>query len=342
MKKIIFTAACLCLFISANAQPKSSYKIANKIKVEGDGGWDYLLADELADRLYISHGTMVQIIDTKKNELIGTIPDTKGVHGITLAHDLNKGFISNGKDTSVTVFDIKTLKTITKVKISSINPDAILYDKFSQKVFIYNGRSKNATVIDAKTDKVVETIPLEGKPEFSVTDLAGKIYVNIEDKNLLTVINATTLKVEQNWPITGGEEPTGLALDNKTHRLFTVCGNKVMVVMDALNGKIIATLPIGDGCDGVAFDTELKRAYSSNGEGTITVVQEENETNFKVIETVQTQKGARTITVNSKTHHVYLSVGEYDEAPAPTVENPRARPKVKSGSFVILDVELIK
>ncbi|HEX7413766.1 MAG TPA: YncE family protein, partial [Bacteroidia bacterium] len=161
-------------------------------------------------------------------------------------------------------------------------------------------------------------------------------------KNVLTVINASTLKVEANWAITGGEEPTGLALDNKTHRLFTVCGNKVMIIMDATIGKVIATLPIGDGCDGVAFDTELKRAYSSNGEGTITVVQEENENTFKVLETIPTQKGARTICVNSKTHHLYLPAGEYEEAPPATKENPRPRPKVKAGSFVIIDIESVK
>jgi YVTN family beta-propeller protein len=342
MKKIVLTLSVLLTFVALQAQTKSNYKIATKIKAAGEGGWDYLIADEPSDRLFVSHGMMVQVIDTKTNEVIGTIADTKGVHGITLAYDLNKGFISCGRDSSVTVFDLKTLATIGKIKITGVNPDAILYDAFSKKVFVYNGRSKNATVIDAKTDKVVETIALEGKPEFSVTDLAGKIYVNIEDKNLVTVINATTLKVEANWPITGGDEPTGLALDNTTHRLFTVCGNKLMVIMDAANGKVIASLPIGDGCDGVAFDKELKRAYSSNGEGNMTVVQEENENSFKVVETVETQRGARTICANSKTHHVYLSAGEYDEAPAPTTENPHPRPKVKSGTFVVLDIEYKK
>jgi YVTN family beta-propeller protein len=340
MKKIFFiisVSTCVVL----NAQTKSEYKIADKIKAEGEGGWDYLIADEQTNRLFVSHGSMVQVIDTKVNKVIGTIPDTKGVHGITLAHDLNKGFISNGKDTSVTVFDLKTLQTLGKIKITGVNPDAILYDNFSKKVFVYNGRSKNATVIDAKTDKVVETIALEGKPEFSVTDLAGKIYVNIENKNTITVINATSLKVEANWAITGGEEPTGLALDNKTHRLFTVC-DKLMVIMDAANGKVISSLSIGEGCDGVAFDPELKRAYSSNGEGTVTVVQEENENTFKVIETIQTQKGARTICLNSKTHHLYLSAGEYDEVSAPTQDNPRPRAKIKTGSFVVLDIEYKK
>jgi DNA-binding beta-propeller fold protein YncE len=321
---------------------QSQYTMAPKIKLEGEGGWDYLVADEKTDRLFVSHATVVQVVDTKTKQLVGTIPDTKGVHGIALAHDLGKGFISNGRDTSVSVFDLKTLKTLATVKITGINPDAILYDAFSKRVFVYNGRSKNATVLDAKTDQVVGTIALEGKPEFSVSDGKGKVYVNIEDKNLVTVINPNTLKVETSWPITGGEEPTGLALDRETNRLFTVCGNKVMVVMDASNGKVVSSLPIGDGCDGVAFDPSLKRAYSSNGEGTVTVVQEENGTTFKVLETITTQKGARTICVNPVTHHIYLPVAEYEEAPAPTTENPRQRPKVKGGTFSVLDLEPVK
>ena len=342
MKRILIVLSA-CLTCASFAQSTPQYKIAEKIKVEGEGGWDYLIADETSDRLFISHGTVVQVLNTKTKKTEATIPDTKGVHGIALAHDLNKGFISNGRDTSVTVFDLKTLQTLGKIKITGINPDAILYDKFSKKVFVYNGRSKNATVIDAKTDKVLETIALEGKPEFSVTDENGKIYVNIEDKNQVTVINATTLKIEGTWPITGGEEPTGLALDNKTHRLFTVCGNKVMVVMDAINGKVITSAPIGDGCDGVAFDAALKRVYSSNGEGTVTVIQQENENTYKVLETISTQKGARTICVNAKSHHIYLPAAEYEEAPSePATGGQQKRPKVKTGSFVIIDVEPVK
>jgi YVTN family beta-propeller protein len=341
MKKTILIFGLIALSSISLAQTK--YKIASKVKVEGDGSWDYLVADELADKLFVSHGSVVQVIDLKQGKVIHSIPDTKGVHGIALAHDLKKGFISCGRDSSITVFDYETLKTINKIKIGGANPDAILYDAFSHKVFVYNGRSNNATVIDAKTEKEIATIPLEGKPEFSVTDEKGTIYVNIEDKNIITLINATTLKVEKSYSIIGGEEPTGLALDNVTHRLFTVCGNKKMIVMDAQNGKIIATLPIGDGCDGVAFDKELKCIYASNGEGNITVVKEEDANTFKIIETIETQKGARTISVNSKTHHIYTPTSEYEAAPTEaTKDNPRKRPKVKSDSFVIFDIELIK
>ncbi len=341
MKKTILIISLIALASIALCQTK--YKIANKLKAEGDGGWDYLVSDESSDKLFVSHGTVVQVIDVKQGKVVHTIPDTKGVHGIALAHDLKKGFISCGRDSSVTVFDYETLKTINKIKITGVNPDAILYDAFSQKVFVYNGRSNNATVIDAKTEKEIATIPLDGKPEFSVTDGKGTIYVNIEDKNIITLINSKTLKVEKSYTITGGDEPTGLALDNITHRLFTVCGNKKMIVIDAQNGAVIATLPIGDGCDGVGFDKDLKCIYASNGEGNITVVKEEDANTYKVIETIETQKGARTISVNSKTHHIYTPSAEFEAAPTEaTQDNPRKRPKMKPDSFVIFDIEPVK
>jgi YVTN family beta-propeller protein len=313
------------------------YKVVNKFPVPGEGGWDYLVSDPETGRLFISHGTVVNVIDEKTGKLLGTIPDTKGVHGIALAHDLNKGFISNGRDSSVTVFDLKTLATITKVTVTGKNPDAILYDPFSHKVFAFNGRSKNATVIDAKTNSVVATIPLDGKPEFAASNEKGKVFVNIEDKNKITVINTNSLTVEGNWPIAPGEEASGLAIDLKNNRLFTVC-DKRMVILDAENGKVVTTVTIGDGPDAAGFDPELKRAYSSNGEGNITVVQEVNANEFKVIETVPTKKGARTMALDTKTHHIYLSASDYGDKPAATADNPHPRPEIKSGSFVILDV----
>ena len=339
MKRTIFIISCAALIISSSSLiAQSNYKIANKIHVEGEGGWDYLNVDEVNGTIFVSHATVAQAIDIKTGKLVGTIPDTKGIHGIAIANDLNKGFTSNGRDSSVTVFNLKTFEVITKIQVTGQNPDAILYDPYSQKVFTFNGRSNNSTVIDAKENKVVATIPLDGKPEFSATDGKGKIFVNIEDKSVINVINASTLKVEQHWPIAPGEEPSGLALDNQNHRLFSVCGNKLMVVIDAETGKVITTLPIGDRCDGVAFDPELKRAYSSNGEGSITVVQEENSNSFKVLETIVTQPGAKTIAVNKTTHHLYLTTAEY--VSAPTADN--RRPPVKPDSFVILDIETLK
>jgi len=296
--------------------------------------------DEAASRLYISHGNELNVVDITTIKVIGTIPDTKGVHGIALAKDLDKGFISNGRDTSVTIIDLKTLKFIAKVKVTGNNPDAIIYDSLSHKVFTFNGRSSNSTVIDAKTNKVIGTIKLTGKPEFPVNDLAGKIYVNIEDKNSISVINVNTLKVEHTWSVVPGESPSGLAIDLKNKRLFSVCENKLMVVVDYITGKVITTLKIGEGVDGVSFDPGLNRAYSSNGEGTMTVVQEKDVNTFTVLENVSTQKGARTITVNTKTHKLYLPTAEYGEAPAATAQSPHTRAAVKPGTFEVIEIGL--
>lgn len=340
MKKLNFIIASMVVATNFYGQvAPTEYKITKKINTGGDKGWDYLIVDEPTQRLFVSHGTVTQVVDIKKGILLNTIQDTKGVHGIAIANDLNKGFISNGKDTSVTVFDLKTLDIITKTKITGLNPDAILYDEFSHHVFVYNGKTDNATVIDAKTNKVVETIKLTGKPEFSVTDGKGKIYVNIEDKNSITCINATTLKVENNWSITPGDEPTGLAIDIENHRLFAVCGNKMMVVVNSDDGKIITTVPIGDGCDGVIFNEVKKHIVTSNGDGTLTVIKQENANKYSVIETLTTQKGARTIALDKTTNQLFLPTAEYGETPAVTTENPYPRPSIKPNSFVILVVE---
>jgi DNA-binding beta-propeller fold protein YncE len=346
MKKLFllfsFLLAVCFMNILTGQGTQSQYKIVSKFKLPGTGGWDYLNVDEATGRLYVSHATMVVVVDLKTGQVAGTINDTPGVHGIAIAPDLNKGFISCGRSASVVVFDLKTLAVLTTITGTGQNPDAIMFDQFSQKVFTFNGGSANSTVIDAKTNTIVATIALEGKPEFPVSDGKGKIYVNIEDKSLITLINATTLKTEKSWSIAPGEEPSGLALDNETHRLFSVCSNKLMVVVDALDGHVITTLPIGDGCDGVKFDPTLKRAYSSNGEGTMTVVQEVSKDSFKVLETVPTMPGARTLAVDTKTHHIYLPSAEYNPAPAATTENPRPRRTMKPDSFAVLDIAYLK
>jgi YVTN family beta-propeller protein len=345
MKKILIFTGCLIMMscsIFVKAQTSSPlYRIANKFHVEGDGGWDYLNVDESTGRIFISHSLVVNVIDEKDGKLIGTIPDTKGVHGIAIAKDLNKAFISNGRDSSVTIIDLTTLAFITKVSVTGQNPDAIIYDPFSHNVFVYNGRTANSTVIDGSANKVVTTIKLDGKPENSVSDGKGKVYVNIEDKSEISLINSKTNQVEQTWSIAPGEEASGLALDNETHRLFAVCSNKLMIVMDALTGKVITSLPIGNGSDGAAFDPGLKRAYSSNGEGTLTVVQEISPDEFKVLENVPTQQGARTITVDKKTHHIFMSTAEF-EAAAPSAGNTNRRPPMKPGTFMVLDIAPIK
>jgi YVTN family beta-propeller protein len=335
MKKIVTIILISFSFISCISQ---EYKVSKKIKIVGNEGWDYLAVDEVNQHLFVSHGSVVNVIDLISDQTIATIPDTKGVHGIAIANDLNKAFITDGKDNSVTIVDLKTFKLIEKVSIEGQKPDAVLYDKFSQKVFTYNANSNDATVLDAVTNKVVKTIPLGGKPEFSVTNAKGLIYVNIEDKNEIKTIDTNTLKVTATWSIAPGDEPSGLAIDLETNRLFSVCGNKLMIVVDASNGKIIKTLPIGDGCDGVAFDPKKKLVFSSNGEGTITVVKEQNAKSFSVLETVKTQKGARTIAINKTTGTLYLSTADFGAKPKATIENPSPRASIAPDSFVVLVV----
>lgn len=355
MKKITIFLSCVFLLGIGAFLPKGSrqagpnaqtaapeYRIVNKFNLPGETFWDYLSIDASTGRLFVSRGTMVQVVDAKDGKLIGTILDTKGVHGIALAIDLNKGYTSNGADSSVTVFDMSTLKVITKMAVTGRNPDAILYDPYTQRVFTCNGRTSNSTVIDAKTDSVVGTIPLSGRPEYSVTDGRGKIYINIEDKSQIDEIDPLAMKVENVWPLGPGESPSGLAIDARNQILFSVCHNKLMVVMNALNGRVITTLPIGERVDGAAFDPELMRAYSSNGDGTLTIVQEGSKDSSRVIENLNTQVGARTITVDVNTHHLYLPTAEFNPPPAATADNPHPRPTVKPNSFVVLDVAPVK
>jgi YVTN family beta-propeller protein len=338
MKKIIIS---LLIIASVSSSYSQTYKVSKKISISGDEGWDYLAVDEVNQHLFVSHGSVVNVVDLKSNKTITTIPDTKGVHGIAIANDLNKAFISNGKDNSVTIVNLKTFELIDKVTIESQKPDAILYDQFSKKVLTYNANSNDATVIDATTNKVIKTIPLGGKPEFSVTNSKGLIYVNIEDKNEIKTIDANKLEVTATWSIAPGDEPSGLAIDLETNRLFSVCGNNLMVIVDASNGKLIKTLPIGEGCDGVVFDANKKLAFSSNGDGTITVVKEENANDFKVLQTVKTQKGARTIALNKTTHQLYLPTADFGTKPEPTKDNPKPRASLMSKSFVVLVVKII-
>jgi len=325
--------------LTVQAKTGSNYKIANKIHLEGDGGWDYLYSDDATSMLYVSHGTVVQVIDETTGKFVGTISGMKGVHGIAIVSDLGKGYISSGRDTLITVFDTKTLNIITRFQASGLGPDAIYYDSFSKKVFTCNGKSKNLSVIDPASDKVIATILVDGKPEGCVSDGKGNVYINFEKESKICQINATTFKQENVWPLAPGEGPTGLALDNETHRLFSAC-DKLLVIVDAETGKIVSTVPIGDNADGAAFDPERKCVYTSNGEGTMTVVKEENKDSFKVLENFKTQKGAKTIAVNLKTHHIYLSTA--DLKGADDDDNPKAKPKIVPNTFVVLDLEPIK
>ena len=339
MKNLLSLFALLLLICiqSANAQT-ATYHIANKFPLEGDGGWDYLVADDDNSRVFVTHGDIVQVMDMKDGKLIETIKAFKGVHGVALAPNMNYGFISNGRDSSVSIFNLKTLKMGSKIKNVGQNPDAILFDFYTQRVFVFNGRSNNVAVIDPSSLKIIAKIPLDGNPEFAVNDDKGNIYVNIEDLSMVCHINGSTMKVEKKWKLREGKEPSGLAIDKENHRLFSVCDNKLMVISDCEKGFVVATVPIGQHPDGAAYDAELKRAYSSNGDGTMTVVQEVDANTFKVLENVVTQKGARTLTLSNKTHHLYLSAADRGETPKPTTDNPNPRPEVKPNTFVVIDV----
>jgi YVTN family beta-propeller protein len=345
MKAIAALAASIILalaFANVFAQGTTSgYSLVRTIQVPGDEGWDLCAVDEGSGRLFLSHGSCVPVVDVKSGKVVGTIADTKGVHGIALAPDLGKGYITNGKDSTVTVIKLATLAVVGKVQVTGANPDALIYDPFSHNVFVFNGGSSNATVIDAKTDKVKATVPLPGRPELPAVNDKGLLYVNLEDKSMVAVIDTKKLTVTSTWPLAPGEEPTGLAIDKVNNRLFAACHNKLVVVMDAASGKVVGSLPIGERVDGAAFDAGKKRAYCSNGDGTLTVIQEQSKDSFTVVENVATRKGSRTLALDGSTHHVYLPAADFDAAPTPTADNPHPRPAVKHESFCVLDFALV-
>lgn len=335
--RIAIIGVCLAfqsVFLS-HAMGPSGYHVTKKTVLGGEGGWDYLTVDSKARRVYISRGTHVMVVDADTAALIGDIPGTNGVHGIAIVADLDKGFTSNGRDNAVSVFDLKTLKVLATVPVGK-NPDAIVYDPSSKRVFTFNGASHDTTAIDAKTNTVAGTIALGGKPEFAVSDEKGHMFVNIEDKNEIIQFDSNKLAVENHWPIAPGEEASGLAIDRKHRRLFAVCSNKLMAVVNADNGKVITTLPIGAGTDAAGFDPETGYAFSSNGEGTLTVVHEDTSDKYTVIENVATQARARTMTLDLKTHQVYTVSAEFGTAPAPTAQQPRPRPPMVPGTFTLL------
>lgn len=307
-------------------------------KLGGEGGWDYLEIDSAARHVFISRATHVIIIDADSGKVVGDIPDTPGVHGIALAPEFNRGFTSNGREGTVTIFDLKTLKPIEKVKDVGENPDAILYDPATKRVFTFNGRSKNSTAIDAQTGKVLGKIPLDGKPEFAVSTGSGEIFVNIEDKSELTAIDPQALKVKSTWPLAPCESPSGLAMDVKNRRLFAGCDNKMMAVVNADTGKVITTLPIGDGVDADRFDPDNAFAYASCGEGVLTVVHEDSPDKFSVVQNVKTAEHARTMALDDKTHNVYVVTANFGPRPAPTAQDPHPRPAVLPDTFEVLVV----
>jgi DNA-binding beta-propeller fold protein YncE len=335
--KWLVSLISLSLAAVALAAAGPGYHVATTYKVGGDGGWDYLNADSDARRLYISRGTHVIVLDADSGKSVGDIPDTPGVHGIALAPELGRGFTSNGREGTVSIFDIKTLALSNKVKVGD-NPDAILYDPATKRVFTFNGRSNDSTAIDAASGKVLGTIKLDGKPEFAASDAKGEIFVNIEDKSELVAIDPNTLEVKAKWPLAPCTEPSGLAIDRKNRRLFVGCDNKMMAVVDADSGKVLATPAIGEGVDATAFDPETGLAFASCGEGVLTVVKEESPDKFGVAENVKTEQGARTLALDAKTHNVFVVTAKFGPPPAATADNPHPRRTILPDSFVVLVV----
>jgi len=319
------------------SQTSTGFKVLNDYKINSPGGWDYILVDGANKRVYVSHGMQVNILSTTGDSL-GCITKTMGVHGIALVHNLNKGFTSNGRSNSVTVFDLKTLTTTGEIALPAKNPDAIFYDDFSKKIITCNGGSHDLCFIDPATEKVVATVPLGEKLETAVSDGKGKIFVNGEDNSVVHIVDAITFKELATYKIDGGTSPSGLDIDRKTNRLFIGCGDsKTMVIMNASNGKTIAKFPIGR-TDGLVFDPALKIAYASNGEGTITAVREVNANKFQLIENIPSEPGARTIGIDLVTHHLYLPTAKFGTAPAATADNPRPRAPMVPGSFHVIEV----
>jgi DNA-binding beta-propeller fold protein YncE len=323
---------------AAWAADAPGYHVAKKIEIGGEGGWDYLTVDSAARRLYVTHATRVVVLDADKGTVVGEIPDTEGVHGVAIAPEIGRGFTSNGRSSTITIFDLGTFKPLSRVKSTGENPDAILYDSTSRRVFAFNGRTQNATVIEAATGAVSATIPLAGKPEFAASDGRGRVFVNIEDKSLVTVIDAQKLSVEKTWPLAPCEEPSGMAIDRAHQRLFVGCHNKMMAVVDTGSGKVVATVPIGEGVDANGFDPDSGDAFASCGDGTLTVARAQAPDKYVVAQTVATQRGARTMALDEKTHAIFLATAQFGPPPSPTAENPRPRPSLVPGTFTILVV----
>jgi YVTN family beta-propeller protein len=332
--------AAVALAASANAAPPDATpKILDRWTIGGEGGWDYLTLDHSGARLFISHATQVDVLDTMAGKVTASIPGTNGVHGIALAEDLKRGYTSNGKSDSVTMFDLDTLKAIKEAPVPGHNPDAILYESIGKHVFTFNGRSKDVTVLDANTLAVVGTIAVPDKPEFAVTDGEGRIFANIESEaGQMVVIDARNLSVLATWALPGCASPSGLAIDKLHRRLFSVCDGNVMAVTDAATGKQVAQVKIGERPDAAAYDPQRSLVFSSNGDGTLSIIREATPDRFESAVSLPTQRGARTMALDPRSGRVYLVSADFDPAPPPTAAAPHPRPIPKPGTFTVLVV----
>jgi DNA-binding beta-propeller fold protein YncE len=337
--KLKLSVVCALLVLTATlfAADQPKYQVLQHYVLGGDGGWDYLTVDSANHRIFISRATHVLVVDSETGKQIGDIPNTNGVHGIALVPKYGKGFISNGRAGTITIFDLKTLKATGEAKAGT-NPDAIMYDPASHRVFAFNGRSQDATVIDAEKGTVAGTIPLGGRPEFGVSNGKGKVFVNLEDKSEIVAIDAQKMTVLSHWSLAPCEEPSGLAIDQKNSRLFSVCSNKMMAAVNADSGKLITTVPTGNGTDAAGFDPDRRLVFSSNGEGTLTIIHQDSPDKYSVVQNVETARGARTMALDPATHKVYLVTAKFGPPPAATAEQPHPRPAILPNTFELMVV----
>jgi len=330
-------ALILALGVLSNPALAADFHIIRRVPVGGEGNWDYLKVDPDAHRIYLSRSTHVMVVDESTGKVLGDIPDTHGVHGIALAPELGKGFTSNGADATVTVFDLKTLKPTGTIKVTGNNPDSIIYDPQTKRVFTFNGRSSNATAIDANSGQVVGTVALGGKPEEAALDGKGNVYVNLEDKSSMAVFDAKSLAIKNTWPLAPCEGPSAIAYDAAHRRVFAAC-DKVMVVVNADTGKVVASPPIGGDPDGNGYDPGTGMLFASCREGLVSVIHQDSADKYSSVTNVTTQFGTRTMTLDPKTHHVFTVTADFAAAPAATPNNPRPRPQPIPGSFVLLEI----
>lgn len=333
MKRLLVLLIAALTF-AAPAFAQTQFKVASRVKLGGEGFWDYLTYDPAGQRLFITRGSHVMVVDTNTLKVTGDIPDLSGIHGVALAPELNRGFISNGGDNTVTIFDLKTLKKLDSVKVGT-RPDAILYEPYSKRVFTFNAASQDSTALDAATGKVVGTIPLGGKPEFPASDGKGKLCVNIEDKSQIAQLDVTKLKVLNTWSIAPCEEPSALAMDQEHQRLFAGCHNKMMAVVNASTGKVVTTVPIGQGVDAGRFNPRTQEIFMSCGEGVLTVIHEDSPDKYTVTQNLETVKGARTMALDQKNDIAYLVTAQREATPS----TPGRRPAMVPGSFELIVVQ---
>jgi YVTN family beta-propeller protein len=333
MKKVLAIVLTTAIFAAVPAFAQQ-FKVTDQVKLGGEGGWDYLTYDKDGQRLFITRGSHVMVVDAKTLKVTADIPDLSGIHGVALAPEFNRGFISNGGDNTVTVFDLKTLNKLDSIKVGE-RPDAILYEPFSKHVFTFNARSKDSTVVDAATGKVVGTVALGGKPEFPASDGKGKLYVNIEDKSQIAQVDVSKNAVLNTWSVAPCQEPSALAIDVEHHRLFAGCDNKMMAVVDSDSGKVVTTVPIGDGVDAGRFNPRTQQVFMSCGEGVLTVIHEDSPDKYTVQQSLPTAKGARTMALDRENNVAYLVTAQREDKPAPAGQRPTMVP----GSFELIVVK---